>query len=462
MLARATDVRAAQLFEQAALYEQSGDFPAALRLLDQLIDAYPAVASLYLKRGTIQWSGKNFEKAIESFDQAARLEPGNADTFFCRATAHQSRGDGDRAMIDYERALAIRPQHLQALNNKGVLLREAGRVREAITTYEHAIDADPNCSEAWVGKALCELLVGQYQKGWHSYEWRKKRFGPWGTHSSAPEWRGEPLAGKTLLIQAEQGLGDTVQFCRYAKLAKEAGAQVILQVQDRLVRLISTLDRDIAVIPGSNAAPACDYRVMLLSLPAILETREATVPSDDAYLTAVPELVAQWKDRIGPSGFRIGIHWQGEQKWDGVEKPGDRERSFPLRHFHGISQIPGVRLISLQKNDGLDQLTGLPDGMRVELPGEFDAGADAFLDSAAIIANLDLVITSDTAMAHVASALGCPVWLVVQHVPDWRWQLDRHDCPWYPKMRLFRQTERGNWSAVFDSVHQMLPGVIPQ
>ena len=435
------------------MHQQSGDFPAALQLIDRLVDTYPAMAALHLKRGAIRWSNKQFHQAIESFDQASRLEPGNADAFFCKATAHQSLGQDAQALADYERTLAIHPRHVQALNNKAVLLREAGRVREAITAYEKAIGADPNCSQAWVGKALCELLLGDWEKGWRSYEWRKMQFGPWGSRSRSPEWRGETLAGKTLLIQAEQGLGDTVQFCRYAKLAKKAGAKVILQAQDRLTRFLSTLDPNISVVPGSDPAPECDYHVMLLSMPAICGTEENMIPGKDAYLAAAPDRVARWKGRIGTDGFKIGIHWQGERKWEGVEKSGDKERSFPLHAFRGIAQIADVRLINLQKNDGVEQLAGLPDGMHVELADqEFDTGSDSFLDTAAIIANLDLVITSDTAIAHVAGALGSPTWLALQHVPDWRWQLDRPDSPWYPRMRLFRQSERGDWSSVFKAM----------
>ena len=453
MLARVTDAKAAQLFDRAAVYQQSGDFPAALQLLDQLVDAYPAVAALHLKRGTVLWSGRHFPEAIESFNQAVNLEPSNAEAFFCRATAHQSLSQDEHALADYERALAINPRHVQALNNKAVLLREAGRVRAAINAYVAAIDADPNCTQAWVGKAICELLLGDYANGWQSYEWRKKRFGPWGSRSSSPAWRGEPLADKTLLIQAEQGLGDTVQFCRYAKLAKELGAKVILQVQDRLSQFISTLDPDISVVPGSNIAPDCDYHVMLLSMPAILRTREDLIPRPVAYLSAAPERTACWKDRIGTTGFRVGIHWQGERKWEGIEKSSDKERSFPVNLLDGISRIPNVRLISLQKNDGVEQLSQLPRGMHVELQShEIDMGPDSFLDSAAIISNLDLVITSDTAMAHVAGALGCPVWLALQHVPDWRWQLGRVDSPWYPHMRLFRQPVRGDWPSLFRSM----------
>jgi len=454
---RVSDATAARLFDQASSLERAGDFPAALKLMARLVDAHPAMATLHMKHGAIFWSNGEFERAIASFDQAIRLEPGNAEAFFCKASAQQSLGEDQDALANYDRALTVRPTYVEALNNKAVLLREAGDVEGAIMTYSAAIQADPDCVQAWVGKALCELLMGDLESGWRSYEWRKKRFGPIGAPSQSPAWQSEDLAGQTLLIQAEQGLGDTIQFCRFAKHAKVLGAKVILQVQDRLTKLISTLDPKIAVIKASDPAPACSYHIMLLSMPGIFRTRAKNVPSQDVYLRADDRLIPQWKSRIGTEGFKVGIHWQGEKAWEGIDKRSDKERSFPLDLFHGISQIPGIRLISLQKNEGLEQLGTLPPDMAVEVPGrDFDDGPDAFADSAAILANLDLVITSDTALAHLAGALGRPVWLALQYVPDWRWQLLRSDSPWYPHMRLFRQPSRGNWPAVFRAIENEL------
>lgn len=452
---RVTDAAAAQLFDQASSHQQAGELPAAIAVMARLVKAYPAMAALHIKHGTILWSNGDFERAIASFDQAISLEPANAEAYFCKASAQQSLQADQDALANYDRALAIRPAYVEALNNKAVLLKEAGDVRAAIAAYRAAIDAEPSCVQAWTGKALCELLTGDFEAGWRSYEWRKRRFGPVGSPSQAPAWQGEDLAGKTLLIQAEQGLGDTVQFCRYAKQAKALGAKVILQVQDRLAKLIATLDPEIAVIRSSGALPVCDYQVMLLSMPGILGSDHGV--RDGAYLSADRDLIARWKERIGAKGFRVGIHWQGEKKWDGIDKRSDKERSFPLELFRGISQISGIRLISLQKNDGLEQLQALPAGMQVESPGfDFDEGPDGFADSAAIMANLDLVISSDSAIAHLGGAIGCPVWLALQYVPDWRWQLGRPDSLWYRHMRLFRQPSRGNWPAVFTAMETEL------
>jgi hypothetical protein len=250
-----------------------------------------------------------------------------------------------------------------------------------------------------------------------------------------------------LLIQAEQGLGDTIQFCRFACLAQAQGAQVVLQVQDRLTRLMETLPSPIAVIGETSPVPTCNYHEMLLSLPLRFES---AIPESAPYLSAEPTRLRYWRDRLGREGFKIGISWQGEKMWEGLEKPEDATRSFSVALFQGICSIPGVRLISLQKNHGVEQLDNLPDGMTIESLGErFDAGPYSFLDTAAVMESLDLVISADTAIAHLAGALGRPIWLALKCAADWRWLLNRDDSPWYPSMRIFRQTAPGDWAGLF-------------
>lgn len=446
----APDMTAAALFDRAAAYQESGDHDSALSLLEQLIDRYPCLATLHLKQGSVFWAARKYHHALHSFDRAIALDDENAEAHFCKATALQALGQAESALKCYDTALAIRPDYVEALNNKAVLLKETGRVEDALRTYGLATNARPDCTQAWVGKSLCELLLGNFNAGWQAYEWRRKVFGPLAKPSPAPYWRGEPLAGKTLLIQAEQGLGDTIQFCRYATIASRAGADVILQAPDRLLKLLSTLGSSLKLIGTSEPTPITDYHVMLLSMPGLYWSTHRPCSNDAAYLAPDPALTALWRNRIGDRGFRIGIHWQGEKKWEGIDKASDRERSFSVLQFRPIAELPGIRLISLQKNDGLEQLKELPRGLHIEEPGHgFDDGPDAFADSAAIIANLDLVITSDTALAHLAGALGCRTWLALQHVPDWRWQLGSPDTFWYPNTKLFRQPDRGNWPAVF-------------
>jgi hypothetical protein len=268
---------------------------------------------------------------------------------------------------------------------------------------------------------------------------------------SGPMWRGEAgLAGKTLFVYADQALGDTVQFCRYAKLAAERGARVVLAVQPRLCELLRGLSPQIRVIAQAEEAGSYDYQCALASLPLAFATTLADVPAAVPYLSADPRRAARWRERIGEAGFKIGIAWQGSRNRIDVG------RSVPLEFFVPLAGLPGVRLISLQKGEALEQLRG-SQSFPLELLGDdFDAGPQAFLDSAAVMSQLDLLITCDTALAHLAGALGRPIWVALKHVPDWRWLLDREDSPWYPSMRLFRQSRRGDWEGVFAAIHAEL------
>ena len=263
-----------------------------------------------------------------------------------------------------------------------------------------------------------------------------------------------------MLISAEQGLGDTLQFCRYLPLLEAKGARVILAVQGRIREIVKTLSPTLVTVAKGEVAkggalPAADYHCWLMSLPLALGTRPETVPAKVPYLHADAARVEQWKRRIGGEGFRIGIAWQGRLSRV------DSGRSFAASEFVVLSKLPNVRLISLQKNLGAEQLARLPAGMQVEtLDEDYDSGPDAFLDTAAVMMTLDLVISADTAIAHLAGALGRPVWAALKYAPDWRWLLDRSDTPWYPTMRLFRQRARGDWKGVFQAMAKELTSLV--
>ena len=249
----------------------------------------------------------------------------------------------------------------------------------------------------------------------------------------------------------EQGLGDTLQFCRYVCLLERAGAKVLFAPQKSLRRLMRSLSATVEIVDEADPALAFDVHCPLLSLPLAFKTDLASIPGKSPYLGVEDGLVERWRERIGRHGFKIGICWQG------ATSKIDAGRSFPLAALHPIARLPGVRLISLHKGAGEAQLQSLPEGMTVETLGaDFDAGPDAFLDSAAVMKNLDLVISSDTAIAHLAGALAVPVWIALKHVPDWRWMLDRADSPWYPTARLFRQRVRDDWSDVFVEIEKEL------
>ena len=426
----------------------------ALQCYDRAIALRPDFAEAYYNRGIALKDMKRLDDALQSYDRTIALKPDYAEAHSNRGHVVQQLQRQDAALADYDRAVALRPDYPEAWNNRGALLRELKRFDEAVESFDRAAALKTDFAEVHWNKSLSLLLMGQIAEGFRLYEWRHRRGAP-NAPRAFPQavWTGaEDLGGRRLFVHAEQGLGDTIQFCRYAKLAEAGRAQVVFSVQDSLVRLVQTLGPGIEVV-GAQAEPQdSDLQIALLSMPFAFGTNQNTIPAEIPYLRAEPERVAKWRAKIGNRGFKVGICWQGEKS--GVIDIG---RSFPLTHFEGLSKIPGVRLISLQKNAGVEQLHELPAGMSVETLGdEFDAGPDAFLDTAAAMESLDLVIASDTAIAHLAGALGRPVWVALKYVPDWRWLLDRADSPWYPTMRLFRQKTQGDWPAVFADIAQEL------
>jgi Tetratricopeptide repeat len=353
----------------------------------------------------------------------------------------------DEALASYDKALALKPDYAEVFNNRGNTLLELKRVDEALASYDKALALKPDYAEAHWNEALLRLLTGDFSRGWAQYEWRweRKEFPSKRPDVNALPWRGEELRGRSILVFSEQGLGDVIQFVRYLPLLLEREANVTFLTSEKLIRLLRPLTAKIAVISAVKQNAIYDFQCALMSLPHQFNTNLSSIPNNVPYLAAGEELVARWKVRIGEHGFKIGIAWQGNPK-----APADRGRSIPLAEFIPLSRVPGVRLISLQKHHGLDQLNRLQSDWNIETLGDdFDNGPDAFVDTAAVMEVLDLIITSDTSIAHVAGALGRPTWLALKHVPDWRWMLDREDSPWYPTMRLFRQSAREDWTSAF-------------
>ncbi len=441
----------------------------ALARFTAALAAEPSYAEAWNNHGVaLQHLGRPGE-ALVSYDKALAGTPENGEIWNNRGVALRELGLPEEAFASFDRSLAANPRTARAWNNRGLALHDVGRVEESLASYDRAIAVDPQHIDAHWNKALATLQLGRFAEGWPIYEWRLKRTDIARPRSyDKPLWSGrEEIAGETLLICSEQGFGDTIQFCRYARLAVLKGARVVLSVHDALVPLISSLDSDVTIIGESATPPPLDWHIPLLSMPLAFGTTAQNIPAQIPYLAPDHARVKRWGKRIGPTGFKVGIAWQG-----GSHGRVTVGRAFPLAALAGLAAIPGVRLISLQQNDGLDQLEDLPPQMTVETLGEgFDAGDHAFLDTAAAMESLDLVITSDTSIAHLAGALGRPVWVGLQFVPDWRWQLGRSDSPWYPTMRLFRQRARGDWQSVFAAMEEALraltklvpsPSVSPQ
>jgi Flp pilus assembly protein TadD len=426
-------------------------FERAIAIDGHCVPAHVNCAALLLQLGRSR-------EALASCERALALQPDFAPAHCNRGQALFDLGDPVAALASYDRALAIDPNFPAAHGNRAKALQTLDRPAEALAGYQRVTALVPDSPQAALNASHVQLLLGNYEAGWTLYEARKRVAAPLGNRMfSFPPWLGEgDLAGKRLLLHWEQGLGDTIQFCRYALLARARGARVTLLVQRSLRRLIETLDSSIAVVGDEPVSEGFDCHCPLLSLPYAFRTIRATVPAQVPYLCADPERVKLWHQRLGGAGFKVGISWQGN-----ALSPADRGRSVPLALFQHLSEIPGVRLISLQKNAGSEQSRALPPAMRIECLGDdFDAGVDAFVDTAAVMECLDVVVTSDTAVAHLAGALGRPVWIALQQVPDWRWLREGTDSPWYPQARLFRQTQRGQWDPVFERIAEALRGLV--
>ncbi len=398
----------------------------------------------------------HWREAAAAFRRAIAARPDFAVAHNNLASALVREGEFDAAIAAYRTALDLMPAYPDAHANMGNALRRLGQVDESIAACRRALELSPNLAEGHNNLAMALLLQGDLTAGWPEYEWRWRVRGLIEPHRSftQPQWWGEALPGRSLLIHAEQGLGDTIQFCRYAPMAAARGLRVTMAVPQPLVRLLRALP-GVEVVAGGDSLAAFDLHCPMLSLPVAFGTGLTSIPAAVPYLQAEPERVAAWRDRLPAGRIRIGIAWQGNPIHGE-----DRDRSAPLRWFAPLARLPGVHLVSLQKQHGLDQLADLPEGMTVATLGEaFDAGPDAFIDTAAVMANLDLVISTDTSIAHLAGALGRPVWVALGAVPEWRWMLDRTDSPWYPTMRLFRQRERGDWASVFAAMAERLAEV---
>jgi Flp pilus assembly protein TadD len=428
----------AALADQGRLADAVECYQRALRLQPRHAEA------VYNLGNALRLAGK-FDEAIDCYVQALQLRPEMAQGHNNLGIALRKRGRLAESMASARRALELRPGDPPALVNLGLGLAESGRLVEALACYDEVIRKAPHDADAHHDRAQAWLLLGDWARGWPEYEWRWKcaEFTPHGLRQ--PPWDGTPLDGRTILLHAEQGAGDTLQFVRYARLVTESGGRVVLAAPERLHPILRTAPGIDSLVPLLREAPPPEFDVHcpLLSLPALFGTTPQSLPARTPYLSAEPGRIARWRQALEPiEGCRVGIAWQGSP----TMLPYDRWRSVPLEQFEPLARVEGVRLISLQQGPGSEQLGTLAGHFPiVDLAGELDDNTGAFLDTAAIMANLDLVITCDTAIAHLGGALGVPTWVALASVPNWRWLLDREDTPWYPTVRLFRQIRAGSW-----------------
>lgn len=435
----------------SAVLQKQGRLEEALAAIQQALRLAPDHAlALNNGAGLLVKDLKRPSEALPLLEHALRLDDNDATAWNGMGYALVELRRYDDALLCLDRALQLRPDYALALYNQGNALQFQNRLEEAMRSYDAALAQTPDMVDAHFAQSTCRLLMGDLAQGLQQYEWRwaKPVYLALAQQYTQPQWKGGSLANKTLLVYAEQGLGDTLQMVRYIPLLSAQGARVILQVQDPLVPLMPLLEGlgGATVIGKQQALPAHDLRIPLMSLPAVLDR----IPADVPYLQADAARSAQWQARLGATATlatRIGLAWAGNPKHDN-----DGARSIPLRKMLCLLQ-PGLEFIALQRDlSATDRLllAGEP-ALRSHAAAQKD-----FAETAALVAQLDLVICVDTSVAHLAGAMGKPVWLLLPYAPDWRWMLEREDSSWYPTMRLFRQQRPGDWDEVLDRVDAAL------
>jgi hypothetical protein len=404
-------------------------------------------------------SGRNGE-ALQILAKAVAANPRDATIHCSTGNVLQAEGQFDAAIARYQKALRLQPDMAEALNNMGNALRAVGRLDDADASFRRAVALRPDEAGTRYHHAMLMLARGEMPAGWEAHEWRWKAPGMglgW-RNFQQPQWRGEAADGQRLLIHAEQGFGDALHFCRYAPLAAARGLRVIVEAPKPLVRLMQTLANVERVITFGDPLPDFDQHCPMMSLPLALGTTMQTIPASVPYLSPPAEAAAAWRSRLGTteqSGMRVGLVWEGGTNREiPADKAVGRRRSITPALLAPLFEVPGVQFFSLQK-----------EGTRA--PGHFPLAdhmgeMEDFADTAALVQNLDLVISIDTSVAHLAGALGKPVWLMDRFVPCWRWLVGRRDSPWYPTLRIYRQKSPTDWDSVITDVAHDLRGLAAQ
>lgn len=409
-------------------------------------DAITALGEVKMKKGL-------FAEAEELFRRSLEHCPSNPQVLNNLGSALKEQGRIAEAIQIYLDAYSREPTEAAIPFNLGGATSALGKIAEAIRWYDRATELNPEYAEAHANKSLLLLASGDFQRGWEEYRWRFKisdvrqrvdtRTFP------VPEWHGEPFEGKTLLVRSEQGAGDMIQFVRYLPLVKSRGGRVILETHRRLARLLKNISGvDAMVTVAETQKTEFDLWVPLLSIPRYFTDSLESIPSPGPYLAPEPELIASTKALIGGDGLKVGLCWQGNKEY-----VGDHDRSMALSTLAPLLNIQDVHFYSLQKGEGAQQILQLPSAMSIEdIGSRLDCGHDAFVETAAFMTHLDLVISTDTSIPHLAGAMGRPVWLLLSASPEWRWFREGEASPWYPSMKLFRRDAGEHWGGLLERV----------
>ncbi len=437
--------------------QQRGQLDLAITIYRTLLQQTPDDADSWNNLGVALQNSGQFDAALAALASAVAVVP-QAHTYCNMANVHVEQGDNEQAQRCYQQALQLDPESVNTLGSLGGFYMVQLRLEQALHYLDRAIAIDPGFAGGYWNRSLIHLLQGRLREGWRDYDARFdspeviQRFGQ--REFVKPIWDGQPIPGKTLLVYAEQGFGDSIQFCRYLPLLKQRVDHLLFESRPELMRLLGTLPGEIECVARrddfSVAALDFDYHIPLMSLPRLFNTELETIPAGVPYLSAEPERVQQWGERMEATGLKVGLVWAGSP---GHQR--DRDRSLTLAQLAPLAQVPGITFYSLQKGGAAAQAATPPAGMTLI---DMTAEMYDFADTAAVIANLDLVICVDTSVAHLAGALGKPVWVLLYYPPDWRWLLDRDDSPWYHTMRLFRLGPSRDWAAPLQQLMAELQG----
>jgi Flp pilus assembly protein TadD len=432
-------------------FRDKGQLDQAVAEYRRAIELAPDYAEAYSNLGLALYDQGQFDQAVASCRRAVALNAGLPEAQNNLALALRDQGQLDESIAACRRAIELRPNYAGAYSNLGLALHNQGQFDQALGAFRQAIALNPNLSVAHINLAMTLLLNGDFKRGLQEYEWRwkYKDFPSPPRNFPQPRWDGGALENRTLLLHAEQGLGDTMQFIRYLPLMAQRGGRIIIECHTDLQRLFQKMPEKCQIVARGEPLPAFDRHCPVLSLPLVFGTTLENIPQTVPYLHAEAQDVKKFKQRMKKHWpkmkmGKVGLVWAGRPT-----HKNDRDRSIKLSMLAPLSLVPGVRFFSLQKGAASAQAKTPPAGMELV---DWTAELKDFADNAALIANLDLVISVDTAMAHLAGAMGKPVWTLLPKIPDWRWLLEREESPWYPSMRLFRQPKRGDWESVIKRV----------
>ncbi|HEX4056465.1 MAG TPA: tetratricopeptide repeat-containing glycosyltransferase family protein [Tepidisphaeraceae bacterium] len=433
------------LWGKGRLDEAIASLRRAIQLKPDLLEAHANLGIVLRDRGLL-------DEALDTYRNLLRLKPDFAEAHNNLAVVLRQQGRLDEAIDSYRNALRFNPDYAEAHNNLGISLHFTGRYDKAIDAYRNAVRLKPDYAEARHNLALTLLLKENFAEGWPEYEWRWRCKGiaspprRW----KQPRWDGAPLNGQTILLYADQGFGDAIQFVRYAPMVAGRGGRVVVGCPLELARLFRSNPDLGQIVSGDQGLPHFDLHCPLASLPLVFQTRMESIPARVPYLNADPALVEMWRQKLAPSQgkLRVALSWAGNPAFRG-----DRNRSLPFDCLTPLGGVRGATFFSLQKGEASQHAKNPPPGMDL-----IDLGPELtdFADTAAVMSLMDVIIAIDSSVCHLAGALARPVWLLLQSVPEWRWLLNRDDSPWYPTMRLFRQKSTGDWSELIGRVAQGL------